>query len=398
MNTLFPYLGFLLLPVAAASGWWLAKRGEESVHERTNHLSSSYFQGLNFLVNQEQERAIDLFSRLLEEEPEMVETHLALGTLFRRQGDTSQAIQLHSNLVKSEMLTGEQRALALLELGRDYMKAGLLDRAERPFLDLLELELHQQDAYSYLVIIYQQEKEWDRAIETLRRQLRSGQQSPVNEANSRATIAQFLCEKAEIARFSSDLKEASHLVDQALREDPNSVRATIIRAEIYATTGRKQLAIESYKSIERQSASYIPNVIKPLLSLYREEGKPDEVLSYLSALLEAHPSTTVLLATVDQVQLMHGGRKAEQYLVQQLKQRPSVRGLEQLINLNLTHAQAPDARDGLLGLQALTLQLQEEKPEYQCGQCGFQAHHLHWQCPGCNRWNTIKPIVGVSGE
>jgi lipopolysaccharide biosynthesis regulator YciM len=122
------------------------------------------------------------------------------------------------------------------------------------------------------------------------------------------------------------------------------------------------------------------------------------VLEYLSVLLQTHPSTTVLLATVEQLQLMHGGRKAEQYLVTQLKQRPSVRGLEQLIQLNLTHAEEKGARDGLMGLQMLTKQLQEEKPEYQCGQCGFQAHHLHWQCPGCNRWNTIKPIVGVSGE
>ncbi|MBT7307491.1 MAG: lipopolysaccharide assembly protein LapB [Gammaproteobacteria bacterium] len=398
MNTLFPYLGFLLLPVAAASGWWLAKQGERSERERLNGLSFSYFQGLNCLVNQEQERAIDLFSQLLEDEPEMVETHLALGTLFRKQGDTSQAIQLHSNLVSSENLSQEQRALALLELGRDYMKAGLLDRAESPFLDLIELGLHLQDAYAYLVVIYQQEQEWDRAIEMLRRQQKSGQASALIVERGRATIAQFLCEKAEIARVSSDLKEAGHLVDQALREDPCAVRATMIRAEIYATTGQKQLAIESYKSIEQQNASYIPSIIQPLLVLYREVRAAEEVLEYLNTLLETHPSTTVLLATVGQIQLMQGGRKAELYLVAQLKKRPSVRGLEQLINLNLTHAEEPTAREGLLGLQTLTRQLQEEKPEYQCTQCGFQGHNLHWQCPGCNHWNTIKPIVGVSGE
>ena len=389
MSGWLPYLGFLLLPVAAASGWWMAKRAEgESRH---NTLSSDYFRGLNYLVNQEQERAIDLFSRLLEEAPELVETHLALGTLFRRQGDTSQAIQLHSNLVDSETLSSEQRALALLELGRDYMKAGLLDRAEQPFLDLVKMGQYAQEAYDYLVVIYQQEKEWDRAIEMLRSQQQTGRKNaPI--------IAQFLCEKAEIARVSTDLKEAAHLVDQALKEDPNAVRAMIIRAEIQATTGQVTQAIASYKSIEQQNASYIPNIIQPLLTHYRAVGEPEEVLEYLSVLLQTHPSTTVLLATVEQLQLMHGGRKAEQDLVTQLKQRPSVRGLEQLIQLNLTHAEEKGARDGLMGLQMLTKQLQEEKPEYQCGQCGFQAHHLHWQCPGCNRWNTIKPIVGVSGE
>ncbi len=303
----FPYLGFLLLPVAAASGWWLAKRGEDE-SRRYGAISSDYFRGLNYLVNQEQERAIDLFSRLLEEAPELVETHLALGTLFRRQGDTSQAIQLHSNLVSSETLSDEQRALALLELGRDYMKAGLLDRAEQPFLDLVELGQYAQEAYDYLVVIYQQEKEWDRAIEMLRAQQEAGR-------NNAPIIAQFLCEKAEIARVSTDLKEAAHLVEQALKEDPDAVRAMMIRAEIQATTGQVEQAIASYKSIEQQNASYLPNIIQPLLTHYRAVGEPEEVLQYLTTLLETHPSTTVLLATVEQVQLMHGGRKAEQYLV-----------------------------------------------------------------------------------
>ncbi len=321
----------------------------------------------------------------------MVETHLALGTLFRRQGDTSQAIHLHSNLISSETLSDEQRSLALLELGRDYMKAGLLDRAEQPFLDLIELGYHQQDAYERLVVIYQQEKEWDRAIEMLHNQHE-------NSGNGSPVIAQFLCEKAEISRADDNSAGALDLVDRALMEDPQSVRAAMLRAEILTATGHNREAIDSYKGIEQQNASYIPNIIKPLLKLYRAEAAPEEVLNYLMNLLDNHPSTTVLLATVEQIQLMRGGPDAEQFLVEQLTRRPSVRGLERLIELNLTHAEDERAKEGLFGLQILTRQLREEKPEYQCNQCGFQAHHLHWQCPGCNRWNTIKPIVGVSGE
>ncbi len=388
MDSLIPYLGFILLPVAAASGWWYARKGGvQVVEQRCSTLSSDYFRGLNYLINEEQDRAIDLFSRMVEEEPEMVETHLALGTLFRRQGDTSQAIHLHSNLVKSEALSSEQRSNALLELGRDYMRAGLLDRAEQPFLDLVEMGQHPEDAYEQLVVIYQQEKEWDRAIEMLRRQ--RGASAPV--------IAQFLCEKAEIARSTGDLERALELAEQALGEDPLAVRATILLAEVLSSSGHPREAIESYKRIEEQNASYIPNIIQPLLRLYRAETDADEVLHYLLDLLKNHPSTTVLLAAVEQIQLMRGGREAEQFLVEQLARRPSVRGLERLIQLNLEHAE-DEAKEGLLGLQILTRQLQEEKPEYQCSHCGFQAHHLHWQCPGCKRWNTIKPIVGVSGE
>ncbi len=392
MNELFPYIGFALLPVAAASGWWLSRKGGTRVtDQRCSTLSTDYFRGLNYLINEEQDLAIDLFSKLLDEDPSMVETHLALGTLFRRQGDTSQAIHLHSNLIKSDTLSDEQRSLALLELGRDYMKAGLLDRAEQPFIDLIELGSYKDDAYEWLVTIYQQEKEWDRAIKMLRNQHKKG-------SNNAATIAQFLCEKAEIARTGGDLNEALHLVEQALKEDPVAVRATMIRAEILATRGEDEAAIGEYKRIEQQNASYIPNIIDPLLEIYRKNGNPEDILHYLTNLLMQHPSTTVLLAAVEQVQLMSGDRKAELFLVDQLKSRPSVRGLERLIELNLRHAEDDRAREGLYGLQILTRQLQEEKPEYQCSHCGFQAHHLHWQCPGCNNWNTIKPIVGVSGE
>ena len=170
-----------------------------------------------------------------------------------------------------------------------------------------------------------------------------------------------------------------------------------MRAEILAELGDVDAAIVCYKRIEQQNPSYLPNVITPLLKLYRSTGSAEEILEYLGRMLKEYPSTTVLLAVVDQIERMRGEREAELFLVGQLGQRPSVRGLERLIQLNLTHAEEK-AKEGLEGLQVLTRKLQEEKPEYQCGQCGFQAHNLHWQCPGCNRWNTIKPIVGVSGE
>jgi len=375
LNSFIPYLGFILLPVAAASGWWFARQGgTQRSDQRCSTLSTDYFRGLNYLINQEQDRAIDLFTRLVEEEPEMVETHLALGTLFRRQGDTSQAIQLHNNLVSSGNLTTKQRSHALLELGLDYMKAGLLDRAEEPLQDLLQLGVYQEEAYSQLVIIYQQEREWDRAIEMLRKQIDGSGKNRVNvsEKNS-PVIAQFICEQAELAKDQEDIDEALKLVKSALNEDPKAVRATILQAELLLLQGDRAGAIVSYKMVEEQNSSFIPNIITPLIKIYRQEGDEAEVYSYLNRLLQEYPSTTVLLATVEQIQLMHGEKVAEQFLIKQLMQRPSVRGLERLIKLNLAHAQDEKSKQGLLGLQMLTSQLQEEKPEYLCGQCGFQA-------------------------
>ncbi len=392
MDNILPYIGFALLPIAAASGWWFAQRSiNKNRKQQFSLLSSEYFRGLNYLINQEQDRAIDLFSRMVNENPQMVETNLTLGTLFRRQGDTSQAIRIHDNLIRNTHLNDEQRSLALLELGRDYMKAGLLDHAEKPFLQLIKLKYHQQDAYERLVTIYQQEKEWDRAIKMLRNQQQATE-------NNSPTIAQFLCEKAEIARKQDNVKEALRLTEQALNEDTKAVRANIIRAETFKQDNQIEKAIDSYKKIELQDTNYLREIIKPLLKLYRANKEPEEVFDYLMKLFKLHPSTTVLLATVEQIELMYDEKEAEIFLIKQLAKHPSVRGLEHLLKLNLSRSTDSTNQEELLGLQKLVKQLLEKKPEYQCSHCGFQAQKLHWQCPGCNNWNTIKPIVGVSGE
>ena len=161
---------WLLLPVAALSGWWIGRRrGNSNKNQSSSSIYPEYFKGLNFVLNEQPDKAIEVFIRMLEVDSETVETHLALGNLFRRRGEVDRAIRIHQNLIARPTLDREQRAHALLELGMDYMRLGLLDRAEGLFLELVESDLHLNQAYTELLEIYQQEKDWENAINIARK-------------------------------------------------------------------------------------------------------------------------------------------------------------------------------------------------------------------------------------
>ena len=182
---------WLLLPLAAASGWLAARRGVRGTKAQLMpELSSDYFQGLNYLLNEQPDKAIEVFVRMLEVNSDTVETHLALGNLFRRRGEVDRAIHIHQNLIARPTLKPEQRTQALMELGQDYMRAGLLDRAESLFEELVQVDAHTAAALQQLLVIYQQEKDWDRAIQTARRL------GVVSGRNMAPVIAQYYCELA----------------------------------------------------------------------------------------------------------------------------------------------------------------------------------------------------------
>jgi lipopolysaccharide biosynthesis regulator YciM len=157
----------LLLPVAAASGWIAARRSQRQERGKcVNDTSPVYFRGLNHLLNEEPDKAIDAFVEMLEVDSDTVETHLALGNLFRRRGEVERAIRIHQNLIARPALTREQRAQALLELGQDYMRAGLLDRAENLFRELKDTRLHVRQALKNLLVIYEKERDWQACLDT----------------------------------------------------------------------------------------------------------------------------------------------------------------------------------------------------------------------------------------
>ncbi len=382
---------FFLLPVAFVSGWWLGRRKKTSSGKPRLAYSSDYFKGLNYLLNEQQDKAIDVFVQMLEVDSETVETHLALGNLFRRRGEGDRAIRIHQNLIARPTLSKDQRAQALLELGQDYLRAGLLGRAESLFLELIERGLYRLEALEKLLDIYQQEKEWAKAIGAAKRI------EHVGGPRMGALIAQFYCEQAGAAREKGDRKSALKFLKLATVVDRNSVRASLMKAEIEQLMGRHKLAIKTLTQIEKQDADFTPEAVPLLLRSYSALGQSAKGERYLRQLLEKHGGMTSLLAVVELVREEQGDAPAAELVIRYLRSRPSVRGLDKLIELQLQSGEG-ELRENLLILKELVDRLLQEKAPYRCRNCGFESKSLCWHCPGCKQWSSIRPVQGVSGE
>ncbi len=383
---------WLLLPVAAASGWFAAQRNVRFKPTSSNfNLSSDYFKGLNYLLNEQPDKAIDVFVKLIDVDSDTVETHLALGALFRRRGEVDRAIRIHQNLIARTTLSAQQRALAAVELAQDYQRSGLLDRAEILFIELTRSSDHQVYAYRQLLDIYQQEHEWEKAIETAKAL------NKVSGENVNPLIAHYYCEIAETARHQSLRDTALKAIKNALAVDSHSVRASLLEGKLALDACDKQAAIRAFQRIEQQDATYLSEVIAPLKQCYQDIGQESEFKKFLHYILECYGGITPMLVLANMLQNETNGQQAADFIVKQLHKRPSVRGLDHLLDLALSRS-ANITYEHLLLLKDMTNQLLKNKPIYKCNHCGFMGKTLHWQCPSCKQWNTIKPIQGIEGE
>jgi len=380
----------LILPLAVWSGYRVGRRLPKNklVGRR---LAPGYFTGLNYLLNEQPDKAIDAFIELLQVDSETVETHLALGNLFRRRGEVDRAIRIHQNLIARPALTGDTRKLALLELAYDYMAAGLFDRAEKLFKELVNDQPHRLESLNHLLTIYQQINDWNQAIDVSRQ---IAQISAVSQNNK---IAHFHCEIAESARSSGNLKAAHDALKRALSTNKSSVRASILQGQLYQQSGDYKNAIKSYRRVRHQDIAYLPEVISDLISCYRLNGGDADLLKFLQECLQQGAGVSVLLAVSELMQASGDERGAATVISNYLRDKPSLKGLEQLIQIHVQHANG-SARDNLQLLHGLVVKLIDKKPVYRCDGCGYSGKTLFWQCPSCKEWGTIKPILGIEGE
>ncbi len=383
----------LLLPLAAASGWYVARR--EKDHGKTpilNRVSREYYVGLNYLLNEQPDKAVDVFIKLLEVDGDTVETHLALGSLFRRRGEVDRASRIHQNLIARPQLSKEQREEALLALGRDYMSAGVLDRAERIFHELIELGGTQTtQGLRFLLDIYQQEKGWTEAIQIVEKIERA-----TGEKMHRV-IAHHYCELAETALKANNPDLARRHLRRASSADRNSVRASLLRADIELSQGHYKLAIKIYQHVKEQDPDFISEIIPKLALCYQKLEDNKGFIAYLKATLKQQPRISIILLLAEHLRETQGNDAAADFVAEQLRLYPSLRGLHRLI---AWHIETTDGkiRDKLQMLQDLTTKLLEDRPKYLCQSCGFAGKVLHWYCPSCKQWNTIKPIHGLEGD
>jgi len=383
---------FLLLPIAAISGWVIGRRGQSPDTKLfKSEIPIDYIKGLNYLLNEQPDKAIDVFIQMLDVNSETVETHLALGSLFRRRGEVDRAIRIHQNLIARPTLSSDQRMQALSELGQDYMRAGLLDRAEALFEELIESGPHTTNALHQLIDIYQQEKDWDKAIEAARRL-----SAKTGESEDRH-IAHYYCEIAEFELKNNEPQKSLKLIKKALATDKICVRASILEGDIETRLGNNKAAIRAYRRVENQNSDYIPEILEALSRCYKAMDNVTDMIQFLREILNRHGGISVMLCLSELIRKQQGDTEAAEFITSHLEHKPSLRGMDRLIDLALIHIKDP-ARDKLEALKNVTSQLLVNNPVYKCDVCGFHGKTLHWQCPSCKNWDSIKPILGVEGE
>lgn len=380
---------FLLLPLAAATGWWAARRRGRGFESQSSSLSSSYFRGLNYLLNEQPDKAIEVFLEIAEINQDTVETHLALGNLFRRRGEMDKAIRFHKHIMTRPNLTDEQRSLALFELGEDYMQAGLLDRAERLFRELIERDASVQVPTRQLLAIYQQEKDWEQAI-AMARNLRDG------TVDRDALIAQFYCEQAQEAIDADDATLARQVLRQARRYDPRNPRARLLEGDLAWNEEEWARASDHYRAACDLDPDCVLQVLDRLGQCHQRLQDRSGLENWLDELLERSPMTTPLLALA-RLRSANDPQGAADLVLDHMARRPTVRGLEYLMALLGQQGVSLDRVDPEL-IGDLMNRLLKDQPRYRCQHCGFSGSSYHWLCPSCRRWNTTRAIRGILGE
>ena len=380
MTELFEYWQLLLVPLFFGLGWAAARVDIRQVVHESRALPRSYFQGLNFLLNEQPDKAIDSFLEVAKVDSQTVELHFALGNLFRRRGETERAIRMHQNLIDRADLDEGVRLHALSELGQDFLKAGLLDRAEEIFNKLVGTSF-EDEAKRNLLEIYQVEKEWQKAIDLARE---------LPDVASQQQVAEFYCELAagEIMRSRPDSARA--YLESAMQQNRKCVRASLLQGDLLLQEGNPVGAIDAWQRIEQQGPAYLALVAQRLLDTHRKLERRDEGIALLRGYLEHYPSLD-LLDVVYQLVLESAGNEAAYRLVRdELQRNPTLLGLEKLMSARLPLVE-PEVRPDIDLAKSIIAGYTQRLSRYRCNICGFKARQFYWRCPACGGWETYPP-------
>ena len=384
---------FLLLPVAAAYGWYMGRRSaQQSKQDDASRLSRDYVTGVNFLLSNQQDKAVDLFLDMLKEDTGTVEAHLTLGNLFRSRGEVDRAIRIHQSLMESASLTYDQRLLAVQQLGRDYMAAGLYDRAEGMFKQLVDETDFRLGALQQLLQIYQSNSDWQSAIEVAERLVKLGKEK------HRGEIANFWCELALQQMAGNDMDKAMALLKKGAAADKNSARVSIMMGRVWMEKGDYAKAVESLERVIEQDKELVGETLEMLQTCYQQLGKIDEWEAFLRRCADENTGATADLMLAQILEQREGIESAQNYVTRQLERHPTMRVFHKLIDYHINEAEEGRAKQSLGVLRQMVGEQVRSKPRYRCQKCGFTAHTLYWHCPSCRSWSTIKPIRGLDGQ
>jgi lipopolysaccharide biosynthesis regulator YciM len=384
----FEYWWLLGFPIFFGLGWLAARVDIRHLVKDSRALPTSYFRGLNFLLNEQPDKAIEAFIEVVKVDPATVELHFALGSLFRRRGEYDRAIRMHQHLLERADLGAEQKAAALIELGQDYLKAGILDRAEDVFQRLSEgspAAAYSSESRRFLLDIFQQEKDWDKAAGMAQRL-----EKETGESRARET-AHFLCERAASESTHSRPDTARQHLEAALEANRKCVRASLQLGDLEKSYGSLDRAIENWKRIESQNPAYLALVAQRLLEAHREAGRLEEGLTLLAGYLERYPSLDLLDAVFQSTLESKGAEAAYKLVRDELRRNPTLLGLDRLLEAQIVGAASDERRRDLELVRNLVHSHTRRLARYRCENCGFKARQFHWLCPACGGWETYPP-------
>jgi lipopolysaccharide biosynthesis regulator YciM len=375
-----------ILPIVAvffALGWIAARIDIKHLLRESRALPLSYFRGLNFLLNEQPDKAIESFIEVVKVDPQTIDLHFALGSLFRRQGEIDRAIRMHQNLLDRPDLPSDRRTTATYELAQDFNRAGLLDRAEDLFTRLDGTQ-YEHPSLSHLISIYETEKDWPKAIAATRRMEALSKQPYYKE------IAQYHCELAQAALLRGDAEAAQREIETAQAEHRACARANLLAGDLAAQQGNFQPALQAWQRIESQNPAYLALAAERFADAYRKLGDLPTGIRQLRNYQSQYPSLDTLNALFTLTLEYEGPAAAATLIKDELARNPTLIGLDRLLEAELLSAPADRRRDlelvkGLVGQHIKRLGM------YRCEQCGFRAKQYYWRCPGCQKWETYSP-------
>lgn len=395
MTVEFEYWWLLVLPLFFTLGWIAARVDIKQLLSESTALPAAYFKGLNFLISDQHDKAVEAFSEAMQANTDSLELHFALGSLFRRTGETDRAINMHLNLLDKKELTPNQRSAVKAELAQDYLKAGLYDRAEELFKGLDDTRYRQPSLHA-LLEIYVREREWNQAIAT------ATELERLSGVPFRVEIAQYYCELAmnDIIAHQSD--SARNMLNLALDANKNCIRANVLLGDLEVQEGAHQAAISHWKKIEFQKPQYLGLIAAKMLKSYRATDQLKAGLAQLNTYLETYKLPTLMSVLYEATLTEEGPDKAAKLARNELIRKPNLTTLDQLLQ---ARAMADETKkqsnnQDIQLMQQTVRNAMSDRAAYHCDQCGFRAKQYHWQCPACNAWESLpaEPSEAISRE
>ena len=377
---------FALVLTAILCGWLLGRWQpftKSADTRRSDNFSEHYARGLNYLLADDSDNAIRVFTDLTEVNKDTVEIHIALGNLFRSKGEVDRAIKVHQNLLARPNLTRKQRHMAIAELASDYLKAGLLDRAEKLYREMIELKANPEQAYRHLLELYIAEKSWDEAVECARKLYQMG------EPEAGIVYSQCLCEIAADAMDSGNHRLARRSLDRALEIDADSVRASLLLIQLHLRSDNLSAAKKLFMRLVRQRPEYMPLYIEPARQIYPHPNDR-QYQEFLQEQYRQQPSTRIAMALLEHYARNDEIEKAREFLSDILRQSPSFEAFE--FALRFLKSNPQQLGETWETLSEFLKTLQEKKIEFMCTRCGYESHAIQWLCPSCRNWASMKPV------